>query len=234
MWLECVSDKAYPDRESLADDVVRVLREEARAPARRRGGGRPVRRAGADGGGVRAGDGRAVVHVRGAGRRKRAGRGAGVRRPAAHAVVSPGCRGSGVALHVCRGNWSRDEGVALTGPYTPLVPLLAALPVGTFFLEMATPRAGELAPLRDLPADSRIGLGVVNQKLDRVESVEEIVARAGGGGRDFRPGAGAAEPGLRLRHLRRQPARVGRRWPRRSWPPSSRPPDPPRTASGCG
>ena len=31
MWLECVSDKAYPDRESLADDVVRVLREEAEA-----------------------------------------------------------------------------------------------------------------------------------------------------------------------------------------------------------
>ena len=83
-----------------------------------------------------------------------------------------------IALHVCRGNWSRDEAVALSGPYTPLVPLLKTLPVGTFFLEMATPRAGELVALRDLPADSRLGLGVVNQKLDRVESVEEIVARA--------------------------------------------------------
>ena len=37
MWLECVSDKAYPDRETLAEDVVRVLREEAERPARRRG-----------------------------------------------------------------------------------------------------------------------------------------------------------------------------------------------------
>jgi 5-methyltetrahydropteroyltriglutamate--homocysteine methyltransferase len=84
-----------------------------------------------------------------------------------------------VALHVCRGNWSRDERVALAGPYTPLVPLFRTLPVGTFFLETATPRAGELAALRDLPADTRLGLGAVNQKLDRVESVEEVVARAG-------------------------------------------------------
>ena len=28
MWLECVSDRAYPNREALAEDIVRVLREE--------------------------------------------------------------------------------------------------------------------------------------------------------------------------------------------------------------
>ena len=28
MWMECVSDRAYPDRETLATDVVRILREE--------------------------------------------------------------------------------------------------------------------------------------------------------------------------------------------------------------
>ena len=44
-----------------------------------------------------------------------------------------------LALHVCRGNWSRDESVALRGPYTPLLGLFLSLPVGTFFLEMATP-----------------------------------------------------------------------------------------------
>ena len=83
-----------------------------------------------------------------------------------------------LALHVCRGNWSRDETVALSGPYTPLIPLLRTLPVGTFLLEMATPRAGELEPLRDLPPGSRLGLGCVNQKLDRVDPVEDIVQRA--------------------------------------------------------
>ena len=28
MWLECVSRRAYASREALADDIVRVLREE--------------------------------------------------------------------------------------------------------------------------------------------------------------------------------------------------------------
>jgi len=29
MWMECISDRAYADREELARDIVRVLREEA-------------------------------------------------------------------------------------------------------------------------------------------------------------------------------------------------------------
>jgi 5-methyltetrahydropteroyltriglutamate--homocysteine methyltransferase len=85
------------------------------------------------------------------------------------------------------GNWSRDEAVAFSGPYTPLVPLFQTLPVGTFFLEMATPRAGDLEVLRDLLVGARIGLGVVNQKLDRVESVEEIIARTEAAIRLFGP-----------------------------------------------
>jgi 5-methyltetrahydropteroyltriglutamate--homocysteine methyltransferase len=56
--------------------------------------------------------------------------------------------------------------------------LFQTLPVGTFFLEMATPRAGDLEALRDLPGDAQLGLGVVNQKLDAVESVETILAKA--------------------------------------------------------
>jgi len=50
--------------------------------------------------------------------------------------------------------------------------------VGTLFLELCTPRAGEIDVLKDLPATCRIGIGVVNQKLERVETPEEIVARA--------------------------------------------------------
>jgi len=59
-----------------------------------------------------------------------------------------------------------------------LPPSLLALHVcrGTLFLELCTPRAGEIDVLKDLPASGRIG--VVNQKLDRVESPEEIVAQA--------------------------------------------------------
>ncbi len=49
--------------------------------------------------------------------------------------------------------------------------------VGAYLLEACTPRAGELEILRRLPADRRIGVGVVNQKHARVETVEEIVTR---------------------------------------------------------
>jgi 5-methyltetrahydropteroyltriglutamate--homocysteine methyltransferase len=83
-----------------------------------------------------------------------------------------------LGLHICRGNWTRDEAVALAGDYRPLVPFLAELPIGTLFLELATSRAGELDVLRDLPRSLRVGVGVVNQKQVRVESADEIAARA--------------------------------------------------------
>ncbi len=94
------------------------------------------------------------------------------------AEVVAGLPPSRLALHVCRGNWTRDERAALAGDYRPLLPLLAAVGVGTLFLELCTPRAGEIDVLKDLPARCRIGVGVVNQKLERVETPEEIVARA--------------------------------------------------------
>jgi len=58
------------------------------------------------------------------------------------------------------------------------VSLLSRVDVGTLFLELCTPRAGELDVRADLPRDVRIGVGVVNQKHERIETVEEIAARA--------------------------------------------------------
>lgn len=91
--------------------------------------------------------------------------------------VVEGVPAARTALHMCRGSWTPDESVALRGDSRPLVPLLAALNVGTLFLELCTPRAGEVDVLTELPASIRIGVGVVNQKSPRVESVDEIVAR---------------------------------------------------------
>jgi 5-methyltetrahydropteroyltriglutamate--homocysteine methyltransferase len=177
MWLECVSDKAYKDREELAADIVTALRQEAEALL-------------SDGVALVQFDEPVLTEVVFA--RSRTGRsfmcGAlGARRDPEIELdfagrllraVTEGLPRERLALHVCRGNWSRDESVALTGPYSPLMPLFKSLQVGTFFLEMATPRAGELAPLHDLPEDCRIGVGVVNQKLDRVETVGEVLQRA--------------------------------------------------------
>ena len=83
-----------------------------------------------------------------------------------------------LALHMCRGNWTADEGKALSGDYRPLIDTLAAMQVGTLLLELCTPRAGEMEILKALPEHLRIGVGACNQKHAHVESVASIVAHA--------------------------------------------------------
>lgn len=85
------------------------------------------------------------------------------------------------SLHVCRGNWSKDESILLEGPYTALVPLFRSVKADLLTLEFSTPRAGELsALLRDdiIRENCRLGLGVENPRLDEAESVQSIVDRA--------------------------------------------------------
>jgi 5-methyltetrahydropteroyltriglutamate--homocysteine methyltransferase len=181
MWLECVSDRAYETREALAEDVVCVLREEIEALL-------------AAGAAIVQLDEPVLTEVvhgresRSHGNRSFMCGALGEKRSPAEELelarslltrVLDGLPRRRLALHVCRGNWTRDEAAALTGDYTPLLPLFATLPVGTLFLELCTPRAGEIDVLKDLPANIRIGVGVVDQKSDRVETPEEIVARAG-------------------------------------------------------
>jgi 5-methyltetrahydropteroyltriglutamate--homocysteine methyltransferase len=91
--------------------------------------------------------------------------------------VTAGMPRERLALHVCRGNWTPDERAALTGDYAPLLPFLAAAPVGMLVLEACTHRAGALEVLADLPRRLRIGVGVLDQKSPRVESVDEVHAR---------------------------------------------------------
>jgi len=85
-----------------------------------------------------------------------------------------------VSLHVCRGNWSRDESILLTGPYTPLLPLFEETLPNILTLEFSTPRAGEISSLfsSTLIKDNCIlGLGVMNPRTDDIEPLENILAR---------------------------------------------------------
>ena len=85
-----------------------------------------------------------------------------------------------VSLHVCRGNWSRDESILLTGPYTPLLPLFEETLPNILTLEFSTPRAGEISSLfsSNLIRDNCIlGLGVMNPRTDDIESLESILSR---------------------------------------------------------
>jgi 5-methyltetrahydropteroyltriglutamate--homocysteine methyltransferase len=82
-----------------------------------------------------------------------------------------------IGLHVCRGNWTPDESVALAGSYAPLLATLGAMEVGVYLLETCTPRAGDMELLKALPDHARIGVGVVNQKHPRAEPMAEIAER---------------------------------------------------------
>jgi 5-methyltetrahydropteroyltriglutamate--homocysteine methyltransferase len=177
MWMECISDRAYRSREHLAEDIVRVLREEVHdllaAGATLVQLDEPVlsevvftgaknTRSFMCGALSEKGDpGHELVFAT----------------ELINQVVS-GLPRDRLGLHVCRGNWTRDERAALAGDYRPLLSVLQQVEIGTLFLELCTPRAGEIDVLKDLPSDRRIGVGVVNQKLDQVESVDDIAARA--------------------------------------------------------
>jgi 5-methyltetrahydropteroyltriglutamate--homocysteine methyltransferase len=85
------------------------------------------------------------------------------------------------SLHVCRGNWSKDESILLSGPYTPLLDTFAAVCADLLALEFSTPRAGDLPSLladRRISDHMALGLGVINPRTDAVESAGAIVSRA--------------------------------------------------------
>jgi 5-methyltetrahydropteroyltriglutamate--homocysteine methyltransferase len=178
MWMDCIADNVYATREQIAADIVRVLREEVTdlldAGVSLVQLDEPVL---------------SEVVFSGPKNKRSFMCGAlsesegpefelGFARDLVNAVVE-GLPRERIALHVCRGNWTPDESVALAGSYAPLIPALSGMRVGAYLLEACTPRAGDMELLRQLPADARIGVGVVNQKNQAVESVDEVAERIG-------------------------------------------------------
>ena len=83
-------------------------------------------------------------------------------------------------MHVCRGNWTCDESVLLEGAYDKLSKFFDSLDVDMLALEFSTPRAGEISQLfknNDLTKKIMLGLGCINPRIPRVETVDEIVER---------------------------------------------------------
>jgi 5-methyltetrahydropteroyltriglutamate--homocysteine methyltransferase len=75
-----------------------------------------------------------------------------------------------LGLHVCRGNWSRDETTLLSGGYQALRPYLDRLEITQLVLEYATDRAGALIAFEG----KELGLGVVNPRTEQVETPAQI------------------------------------------------------------
>jgi methionine synthase II (cobalamin-independent) len=92
--------------------------------------------------------------------------------------IVKGVDGIRIGVHICRGNWSKQEEVLLKGDYARLLPALEPMNIDQFVLEYATPRAGDIDVVGKRLSDRELGLGVVNPRTDEVESVAEIVAKA--------------------------------------------------------
>jgi methionine synthase II (cobalamin-independent) len=81
-----------------------------------------------------------------------------------------------VAIHLCRGNY-RSTWFA-EGGYEPVAEVLFnELDVDAYFLEYDDERSGDFAPLRFVPDNKTVVLGLVTSKRPELESVEELATR---------------------------------------------------------
>jgi 5-methyltetrahydropteroyltriglutamate--homocysteine methyltransferase len=92
-----------------------------------------------------------------------------------------GARGEGVvvAIHLCRGN-NRSQWYA-EGSYDPIAEkLFNELNVDLFLLEYESERAGTFEPLRFVPRDKGVVLGLISSKVADLEPSAQIIQRIEG------------------------------------------------------
>ncbi|MGE5819407.1 MAG: 5-methyltetrahydropteroyltriglutamate--homocysteine S-methyltransferase [Deltaproteobacteria bacterium] len=81
-----------------------------------------------------------------------------------------------VCMHICRGNFR--SAWAAEGGYDPVAEILFnEFKLDGFFLEYDSPRAGSFSPLRFVPKDKKIVLGLVTTKTGEMETADEIKRR---------------------------------------------------------
>ena len=177
MWVKRLSYEFYPDKESLGDDVVRILREELQE----------LQEAGCQ---FVQFDEPVLTEVAFTGPHEThtfmcaaLSEKSSPEEELNFAVELMNRVVEGVndemktALHVCRGNWSQQEDVLLRGSYDLLIPYFSRMNVDQFVLEYATERAGSIDVLKELPLDKEIGFGVVDPRTTEVESVDFVLAK---------------------------------------------------------
>jgi 5-methyltetrahydropteroyltriglutamate--homocysteine methyltransferase len=94
----------------------------------------------------------------------------------ANARLVQGFPGVTFGIHLCRGNqrsmWHRE------GSYDAIAErLFNELPYQRFLLEYDSPRAGGFAPLRFVPKDKVVVLGLVSTKVPELETVDDLARR---------------------------------------------------------
>lgn len=84
-----------------------------------------------------------------------------------------------VHLHCCHSVYKRQSDVI--GDYKPILPRLAGAKIDRVNLEFAYPGTGDVSDLKLLPANLSVGMGVVDVRGERLQTVEEIAALAAAG-----------------------------------------------------
>ena len=84
--------------------------------------------------------------------------------------------GLNITTHVCRGNY--NSCYASRGAYDPIAPFLFAKEnVEAFYLEFDDERSGSFEPLKYVPEDKKVVLGLVTTKSPVLEDAAAVVAR---------------------------------------------------------
>ncbi len=95
---------------------------------------------------------------------------------ALNAAVAERPRDMTAALHVCRGNY-KGRWLAEAGYDAIAERIFADVAVDTFFLEYDSQRAGGFEPLRFVPPDKRVVLGLLSSKTAQLEDPDDLLRR---------------------------------------------------------
>ncbi|MCI0685378.1 MAG: cobalamin-independent methionine synthase II family protein [Gemmataceae bacterium] len=84
-----------------------------------------------------------------------------------------------VHLHCCHSVYKRRSDVI--GDYKPILPRLADATIDRVNLEFAYPQTGDVSDLKLLPRRLGVGMGVIDVRSERLQTVDEIEALAAAG-----------------------------------------------------
>lgn len=165
MWVPEHSQVAYPTREEFCEALVPALRTELQA----------IQAAGVDV--IQLDEPHLCVLVDPQIRATFADPEAEMRRAVdwINQIVD-GITGVTLAVHLCRRNWGR-RGWGAAGGYEAILAHVQRLKVDQLLLEFSIPVAGDMAVLRELPPNVKIGLGCVDVRFPEIEPPETIAAR---------------------------------------------------------
>ena len=113
-----------------------------------------------------------------------------------------------ITMHLCRGNFQST--FVASGGYEPVAEILFnTIKVHGYFMEYDTERAGGFEPLRFVPKDKTVVLGLVTSKSGTLESKDELKRRIDEAAKyvEHRPALPVAAMRLRLDRGRQHPHR---------------------------